>query len=162
MTEKDLSPVYLKPVFTQDKILNGDLQGFVMMAGVPMDAVIQISNIGISLVPISESVSTAIQKKHPYLVPGRIPAGVYPGIRETTTIQVFALLIVHEAMEEELVYQITAALWSHRTLSLLKAGHPQGRSISPETALKGVSIPLHPGAERYYREHPSRFPFEGS
>ncbi len=152
MTEKDLRPVYLKPVFTQDKIISGELQGFVMMAGVPMAAVSQLTDVGISLLPIAPKIAAQIEARYPYLVPGKIPAEVYPGIPETATIQVHALLVVSEALDEVLVYQITAALWSERTLAMLKAGHPQGRMITAGTALAGISIPLHPGARKYYRE----------
>ncbi len=52
---------------------------------------------------------------------------------------------------------MTTALWSQRTLSMLEAGHPQGKFITKKTALTGISIPLHPGAEKYYREHPDQF-----
>ena len=152
LSEKDLFPVYLKPVFTHDKMVNGDLQGFVMMAGAPMKAVTQLSDIGISLVPIAPEMASRIRARFPYLVPGKIPAGVYPGIPETPTLEVHALLVVSSEMDDNLVYQMTAALWSERTLSLLKKGHSKGKSITPETALAGISIPLHPGAERFYRE----------
>lgn len=157
MNEKDLEPVYLKPVFTRDKMIRGDLQGFVMMAGTPMAAVNQLLSIGISLVPISSKVAARIETRYPYLVPGYIPAGVYPGIQKVPTIQVYALLVVNESMDESRVYQITAALWSQRTQTLLKKGHPQGKSITPESAIVGVSIPLHPGAKKYYEEHRERF-----
>ena len=153
LSEKDLLPVYLKPVFTHDKMVKGDLQGFVMMAGAPMEAVTQLLKIGISLVPIAPEMASLIGKRFPYLVPTKIPAGVYPGIPDTPTLQVNALLVVSSAMHDDLVYQVTAALWSEQTLSLLKSGHPQGKSITPQTALTGISIPLHPGAERFYREH---------
>jgi TRAP transporter TAXI family solute receptor len=153
LSEKDLLPVYLKPVFTYDKMVNNELQGFVMMAGAPMEAVIQLSDIGLSLVPIIPQMASRINKQFPYLVPAQIRAGIYPGIPDTPTLQVYALLVVSSAMHEDLVYQVTAALWSKRTLTLLERGHPQGKSISLKTALVGVSIPLHPGAERFYREH---------
>ena len=153
LSEKDLLPVYLKPVFTHDKMVKGDLQGFVMMAGAPMEAVTQLLEIGISLVPIAPEMASLIGKRFPYLVPAKIPAGVYPGIPDTPTLQVHALLVVNSAMDDDLIYKVTAALWSERTLSLLKSGHPQGKSITPQTALTGISIPLHPGAERFYREH---------
>ena len=157
LRETDLKPVYLKPVFTHDKIVSGELQGFVMMAGAPMEAVSQLLNNGISLVPIAPAIASQIKTKYPYLVPGKIAANIYPGIPETPTIQVHALLVVHKAMDNELVYKITAALWGKQTLSLLKAGHPQGKSIMPNTALTGVSIPLHPGAKKYYQQHVDRF-----
>ncbi len=157
MSENDFLSVYLKPVFTHDKIISGELDGFVMMAGTPMDAVSQLSDIGISLVPILPEIAAQIEVRYPYLVPGYIPADVYPGIPEVPTIEVHALLVVSETMDEALVYKITEALWNQRTLSMLKEGHPQGKFITPETALTGISIPLHPGAEKYYLDHSNRF-----
>ena len=157
MSERDLLPVYLKPVFTHDKMISGEIQGFVMMAGAPMDAISQLLSVGISLVPISQEKASRIEARYPYLVPGHIPSGVYPSIPQVSTIQVHALLVVNETIDETLAYQITAALWSQRTLSMLKEGHPQGKSITPLTAFTGVSIPLHPGAKKYYQEHPERF-----
>jgi len=153
LSEKDLLPVYLKPVFTFDKILNNELQGFVMMAGTPMEAVVQLSDIGLSLVPIMPQMASRINKQFPYLVPAQIQAGIYPGIPDTPTLQVYALLVVNSSMDEDLVYQVTASLWSKRTHTLLETGHPQGKAISLKTALTGLSIPLHPGAERFYLEH---------
>jgi uncharacterized protein len=153
LSEKDLLPVYLKPVFTFDKMVNNELQGFVMMAGAPMEAVTKLSDIGVSLVPIMPQMASRINKEFPYLVPAQIRADIYPGIPDTPTLQVYALLLVSSSMDENLVYQVTAALWSKRTHTLLERGHPQGKSISLKTALTGVSIPLHPGAERFYREH---------
>lgn len=159
MTEKDLLPVYLKPVFIEGKLISGALQGFVIMGGTPVAAVRQLqqSGLAISLVPISPRSASKIEAQYPYLVPGHISANVYPGIPEVPTIQVHALLVVDGKMDEDLAYQVTAALWSQRTLSMLAAGHPQGKAITPETALTGISIPLHPGAKRYYQEHHRRF-----
>ncbi|MCP4552753.1 MAG: TAXI family TRAP transporter solute-binding subunit [Bacteroidetes bacterium] len=158
MTDNDLLPVYLKPVFTHDKIMSGDLHGFVMMGGAPMAAVSQLSKIGITFVPISSKAAAQIQEKYSYLVPGTIPAETYKDIPEITTIQVHAVLAVSDRMDEKLAYQLTAALWSQRTLSMLKTGHPQGKAITRKTALTSISIPLHPGAKKYYRENANLFP----
>ncbi|MCB1993618.1 MAG: immunogenic protein, partial [Geminicoccaceae bacterium] len=43
-------------------------------------------------------------------------------------------------------------LWHPTARALLDGGHAKGRQITLETALDGAAIPLHPGAERYYRE----------
>ncbi len=153
MTETDLLPVYLKPVFTHDKLVNGELQGFVMMAGAPMAAVSQLSSIGITLVPISNKAAAWIEKRYPYLFPGTISADIYEGVPEIATIQVYALMVVNETMDEKLAFQITAALWSQRTRDMLRKGHPQGKLITPDTGMQGISIPLHPGASKFYQEH---------
>jgi len=152
MTEKDLKPVYLKPVFTNEKMVSGELQGFAMMAGHPMAAVTQLLDTGVTFVPIIPAIADNISRQHPYLVPGTIPAGVYPGVPETPTVQVHALLVVSAALDETAAYQFTAALWSNYTQNLLHEGHSQGSAITSATALQGISIPLHPGAGRYYRE----------
>jgi TRAP-type uncharacterized transport system substrate-binding protein len=34
----------------------------------------------------------------------------------------------------------------------MDVGHAKGKTITPETALSGVGVPLHPGAERFYKE----------
>ena len=48
-------------------------------------------------------------------------------------------------------YAMTKQLWEH--LSALSAAHVAAKDIKPELALSGMPVPLHPGAERYYREH---------
>lgn len=152
LSESDFFPVHLKPVFTHDKMAQNEIQGFAMMAGAPMEAVTQLSDIGLFLVPIDSNTASGITARFPYLVPGKILSGVYSDIPETPTLQVYALLVVSADISEDLVYQVTSALWSERTLSLLKRGPPQGKLITPKTALTGLSIPLHAGAERFYRE----------
>lgn len=152
LAEKDFAPVYLKPVFTTEKLTSGELQGFAIMAGVPMEAVSQLAPLGIRMVPIEPEIAAKISSRHPYLVPGTIPADVYPGIPATPSLQVHALLVVDTSLDDQTVYRLTEALWSKRTQALLTAGHPQGKLISLASALAGLSVPLHPGAERYYRE----------
>jgi len=56
---------------------------------------------------------------------------------------------------EELIYEVTKALWNKTTRKLLDTGHAKGKVIRLETALKGIEgldVPLHPGAERFYKE----------
>jgi len=51
-----------------------------------------------------------------------------------------------------MIYEITKALWNDNSRKLLDVGHAKGKTITPETALTGVGVPLHAGAERFYRE----------
>jgi TRAP transporter TAXI family solute receptor len=151
MTEKDFLPLYLKPVFIQDRIKSGEVQGFVMMAGAPMKAVTQLYDTGITLVSIDPTAASRVHEKHPYLFPGKIETNIYNGIPEIITLEVYALLVVNESMSEEEAYTITEMLFSKQTAELLSIGHPQGRSITLKTASNGISIPLHPGSKRFYQ-----------
>ena len=82
----------------------------------------------------------------------KIPAGVYQGVGETPTVSVPALWVTSAEVDEELIYGVTKALWHENARKLLDDGHPRGTTIVMEDALEGVGIPLHPGAERFYRE----------
>ena len=53
---------------------------------------------------------------------------------------------------EDLVYKITEALWNKNTRELLDNGHAKGKSIVRDNAVKGISVPFHPGAEKFYKE----------
>ena len=53
---------------------------------------------------------------------------------------------------DDLIYAITKALWNDATQRLLEARDPLGKQVRLEDALDGLSIPLHPGAKRFYRE----------
>ncbi len=65
------------------------------------------------------------------------------------------ILVTSSDIDEELIYQITKALWSDTTRKLLDNGHAKGKVITLDTALfglDGLNVPLHPGAERFYKE----------
>ena len=83
-----------------------------------------------------------------------IPGDVYAGIESgTPTLGVAALWVAAASLDETLAFQIVEALWQPATLSALAAGHPKGAAITAANALRGVAIPVHPGAGRYYRAH---------
>ena len=71
---------------------------------------------------------------------------------DVTTLSVGAQWVTSADQPEDLIYGITAALWNDNTRKLLDSGHQKGKMITLETALDGVGIPLHPGAEKFYRE----------
>ena len=54
--------------------------------------------------------------------------------------------------DEDLIYRITQAFWADSNRELLNSGHVKGRQIRLQTALDGLTVPLHPGARRYYAE----------
>lgn len=154
LSEADLRPEYLKPVYAIDRIKHDDLDGFTIMAGVPTGAVETLADQGfpIALTPVEGPAVRALMDRFPFIRPGTIPAGVYPGVPETQTIRIRAHLVTTADLDADLIHAVTEALWSPRTQALLAAGHPQGRTITLETAADGLAVPLHDGALRVYRE----------
>ena len=60
------------------------------------------------------------------------------------------ILVTHDGVPEETVYQMTKQLFEN--LDTVKAAHAAGKAIDVAKAAENLPIPLHPGAERYYRE----------
>ncbi|OOY25917.1 C4-dicarboxylate ABC transporter [Thioclava sediminum] len=82
---------------------------------------------------------------------GVIPAGTYPGQdADVPTVAITNILVTREGVSDEEAYEMTKQLFEH--LDTLKAAHSAANGISLEAAVQGLPIPLHPGAEKYYKE----------
>ncbi len=153
LSENDLKAEYIKPSTAVSEIRQGQLDAFVIVAGYPTGSVVELcSSAGCELVPIEGPEVDTLLEQYQFFARDLIPAGIYDGVSQTPTISVQALWVVGAEVDEELVYGITKALWHENARRLLDSGHAKGKAITLETALDGIGIPLHPGAERYYRE----------
>ena len=80
-----------------------------------------------------------------------IPAGTYDGQdKDVMTASITNMLVTHEKVSDEVAYQMTKLVFEN--LQRLGNAHSAAKGITLENAVKGLPIPLHPGAERYYRE----------
>ncbi len=136
------------------RLADGQLDAFFYAGGTPFASLIQLgSTKGFELYKFSEVERKEINKIIPYYVESNIPGGTYENITtDTPTVAVNGQLITSKDQPDDLIYAITKALWSKKTRGLLDKGHAKGKAIRLETALKGVLIPIHPGAEKFYRE----------
>ena len=148
-----LKVVESDPSESVDLLQDGELDAFVLIAGYPASAVAELAQLGlIDLVPITGRPAKQALRRHRFFAADHIPAGTYEGITGTDTVSIGAQWVASELASEDLIYEITKALWNPKNRRLLEAGHAKGQQIRISTALSGVSIPLHAGAERYYRE----------
>jgi hypothetical protein len=84
-------------------------------------------------------------------LPATIPANTYRG--QSTDVPAAAIqnyLVTHDGVSADTVYAMTKALWT--SLDQLTAAHSAAKAIDLKKALEGMPVPLHPGAERYYKE----------
>ena len=136
-----------------DAMREGEIDGFFFVAGTPATAVLELAEGAlIDLIPIVGPEIDKMLEEVPFFARQALPAGTYPGVAAIDTLSVGAQWVVSESVPEETVYAVTRALWHPTTRQLLDGGHPKGSQIVIEKALDGLGIPLHPGAERYYRE----------
>ncbi len=153
LSERDLKPEFVKPDLARARMREGRLDAFFIVAGAPMSVLLSADRSdAISLVPIDGAPVDALLARLPFYSRTVIPDGTYPGVPDTPTIAVGAQLLVRADLNDDLVYRLTRALWSDGTRAILDKGHAKGNQIRRERALDGISIPLHPGAERFYRE----------
>ncbi|WP_256370706.1 TAXI family TRAP transporter solute-binding subunit [Pseudotabrizicola sediminis] len=131
-----------------------------LMKNRQLDATLQSAGLGVSsLKDLATSVSTTIVSVPPEVaetlgapyLSAIIPAGTYEGQTEDIpTLAVGNFFLTHDGVDEETAYQMTKLLFEN--LPALAAAHQAATAITLETALDGMPVPLHPGAERYYRE----------
>ncbi len=154
LSEDDVEANYLKPDQAAERMRDGAMDAFFFVGGFPAGAIAELaSQHDIVLVPIVGAEADAVMEEYTFFAQNTVPAGTYEGVDgDVQTISVGAQWITSASQPEELIYEITKALWNDNTRKLLDAGHQKGREITPDTALDGIGIPLHPGAERFYRE----------
>lgn len=156
---KSVKPVYLKAADAIDRMRDGRLDAFFIVAGYPVSGVSElIANGQADLIPIAGPGIDRLVDGHPFFTRDIIPKDTYANTNATDTLAVPAQWIVAAEIEDELVYRITKSLWSEHTARVLTEGHPKGQDVNFSSALLGMSIPLHPGASRYYRERDKKIP----
>ena len=154
MTDKDVKAEYLKPNQAGDKMKDGGLDAFFFVGGAPAGAISELasSGAGIELVPIDGPEIDKLRSEQEFFTPDLIQDGMYQGIGATKTISVNAQLVTSAKLSDELVYDITKAMYSDATRKVLDNGHAKGKLITIENAVTGAGIPFHPGAEKFYKE----------
>jgi hypothetical protein len=136
--------------YMADKIIDGDF----LTIGYPGASIVDIAQKRkIGLVSLSDEEIEQVITKYPYYTKEIIPANTYKGVEtETQALAVMCFLGVDSQVDEEAIYQFTKQLWEPKNVKRIQEVHEKAKFITPESALDGISIPLHPGAERYYRE----------
>jgi hypothetical protein len=153
LSERDLEASYVPAQDVADKFRSGTVDAFFSVSGWPQSAIVDLAaTVGIDLVPIAGTPAEKLLARCKFFAAEEIPSGTYKGVADVKTISVHALWITSSHQPEELIYQITTALWKPGTRRLLESGPAPGRDIRLETALVGIGIPLHPGAEKFYKQ----------
>lgn len=133
--------------FKDDKI-----DAFFCVAGAPTTAIVELATTNqINLLEIDDEHAAKLMEKYPFYTKYDVPAGTYKGVEANTqTVAVVATYIVADSLEEDLVYKMTKALFENA--AEIRAGHPKGAELDPAYSVSSISIPVHPGAEKYYKE----------
>lgn len=129
---------------------NRQIDATLISAGLGVAAVKDLATaINIAIVPIGADVIAKIGD--PAYQPAVVPANTYQGqAGEVPTAAIANFLVTHEGVPVDLVYAMTRAMYEN--LGDMVAAHAAAKAIKRENAMVGMPLPLHPGAEKYYRE----------
>ncbi|AFK21672.1 TAXI family TRAP transporter solute-binding subunit [Pyrococcus sp. ST04] len=139
----------------------GQIDAAVIVAGAPTPAVVEIAvTTPVRIIPIPDDILKKLKEEgYIFYVRQVLPKDTYKGMTEDTpTLAVKAILVVSADLPEDLVYKMTKVLFDN--VEELRAVHQKARFISLKTALDGMSVPLHPGAYKYYEEKGIQVPDE--
>jgi uncharacterized protein len=152
--QRDIRSQSLGVAQSVDALKDGKIDAFFWNAGLPTASILDLVNTPrIKAKFIStEEMLPPLQKTFGSSLYYRavIPRATYKTADDVPVVAVANLLVVSEAMPEMLAYDITRVLFDKQ--GELATIHPQARELAIDTALKGSTIPFHPGAIRYYRE----------
>jgi TRAP transporter TAXI family solute receptor len=152
--EAGVIPKYHRLSQAAEELQAGTIDALIVAGGLPIPAIAELAkSVPLRLVPIAGSVANKLGEQVGVYQPMSIPAGSYRNMPEDTpSVGFYALWLTYADLDPKLVYEIARAAWSKKAVKLYTALAPIGNDIRIENALQGISVPLHPGAERFYHE----------
>jgi TRAP transporter TAXI family solute receptor len=152
VTKKDFKPYYYTYKETVEGIQDGSLDGGFLAGGYPIAAYNELSTQrNTRIVAIDEGMLKKITAEHPYYYRTVVKAKAYKGLDQDTTIMGFTTALwTHAGVSSDYIYKFLKNLFDHK--DEYYSIHVSAKELTPESALKGLSVPLHPGAEKYFKE----------
>lgn len=158
LSEDNMQTEYLNSTESIKKLVDDELDAVFFTVGAPAPTFERLfeQNDHFQLLSIDEAERQAIFSKGHYFSPYTIPANTYRNSEAIETISVYALWLANRQSDETLIYELTKSLWGDTAKQLFSSSHI-GSQIDIENSLKGIGIPLHSGAKKYYNEIGKRF-----
>lgn len=130
---------------------DGQIDAFFVTSGVPNTAITELAvTRSLKLLDIVGDAATKLMADYPFYTVVTIPKDVYKTESDITTLGVRALIVCRDDLTEEEVYHFTKAVYEN--LDSLGNAHAKAKEFKLEDAKAGVTVPLHPGAEKFYKE----------
>lgn len=149
MTMDDIDAQNLDFGESQESLQSGQIDAAFITAGTPTGAVESLgATSDVVIVPVEQDKADELIEKYPYYAHDTVPSGIYGLTEEVPTVSVLAMLVVQNDLSEDLVYDITKAIYENTD----QIQHAKAEFIQAETALDGIGIDIHPGAQRYFDE----------
>jgi TRAP transporter TAXI family solute receptor len=139
---------------------DGKLDAFWVLVGYPNRSVIEASvQVKIRLIDVGvDAEKSGFYDAYAYS-PTTIPAGTYgKGMPECKSFQDSTILSVNKGVSEDLVYTIMKTLWSEEGMEAMVTAKKTFKEMTLENGFRGASVPLHPGAVKFWKEKGKNIP----
>lgn len=150
---EDLTVLHNTQAAAVDMLADGSAVAAFLGGAIPTASITQATSTQqIVFVPFEDTAVEDLVTNYPFFDRVTVPAATYRGQDEAFFgLNVGSMHLITSAdQDEELIYEVTRALWEHRAEVVEK--HAAGRAIQPEVVVRDTGIDFHPGAVRYYRE----------
>lgn len=151
LTYADVTVQYLSFNEAASNLKDGNIDAAFVTAGYPTAAVQDVASTkNIRLVRVDSAIANKLIAQYPFYTRTTVPGGTYRGVDAAVeTVAVKAMLVVSNKLSANLVEQMAKALFANN--DRLTAAHRMGAQITVKGALEGMSLPLHPGADKFYK-----------
>jgi len=150
---KEIKSIHAKSVLCPNLIQTGKIDAYFFTVGHPNDnteAALAGKN-KVNIIPLAPDVIKKITKTYPYYIKTAIPLSYYTlSAKKINTVGVKSIFFTSENLSEDEVYKITKAVFSN--LKKLILSTPALQNLKAADMLKGLQIPIHKGALKYYKE----------
>ena len=152
LTYADVKPQYLSFGEAANGLKDGNIDAAFVTAGAPTAAIQDIAAQNkVTLVGVPADKAEALIKKYPFYAKETVKAKTYPGMEaDVQTVAVKAMLVTIDKVDADLVYKMTKAIYSN--LDRIKVAHAIGANVKKETAMEGMPIAVHAGADKFFKE----------
>lgn len=134
---------------------NNQLDAFWLFTAFPSGAVIMAAQTNdIAMVDLdADAEKSGFYKKYPYFTKVMIPAGTYKGVdTDTPSFQDSTLWVANAKVPEEVVYELLSVIFTPEGLKHMVEQKKTFKEMSMENGIKGIATPMHPGAEKFWKE----------
>ncbi|MCF4152576.1 TAXI family TRAP transporter solute-binding subunit [Dethiosulfovibrio sp. F2B] len=148
----DMNTDFLDFNNTTQRFKDGQLDVGFVTAGYPTSSIMDLATLhDIDLVSFSDKFMEDLTGTFSYFVKSSIPAGTYNGVdHDTPTPAVMAMWVCDADLPEDLIYKITKTFWEN--VEEMHKVHAKCKLFTLDTATAGASVPVHPGAAKFYKE----------
>ena len=160
LTYKDIKPQFIPETEAVDALKDGRIAAFICTHPLKSAILLDLTNsANVKMIPISDD---GFYQKFPFYTKYTIPANTYKGIDYPVPVpisRVIMLTSTKSGLSDEEVYQIVKAIWENRS-EWSNVHASVASQVTLDTALEGLSVPMHPGAIKYFKEKGFSIPEE--